>query len=235
MAKSDNLTDFLTDVAEAIRAKKGTTGKINPQDFASEIASIESGGKKQRVMYLRRNNGGYINTGVHGANNNLTIEVRFAFRTFPTGYWTLISAYKNESTNATRILYSKNTTVLASLNSIASGSVTVTRTGYEGVIYTDIIAPASSSTIKLTSNGESNTKARTNGEVLDAEIRIFPTSADTVDIELYQVRILDGTTLLRDFIPDYKDGQFGLWDNVTRRFFGNEGDGEFSGELIEME
>ena len=44
MAKSDNLTDFLTDVADAIRAKKGTTAKINPQDFSSEIASIQSGG-----------------------------------------------------------------------------------------------------------------------------------------------------------------------------------------------
>lgn len=42
MAKNDNLTDFLTDVADAIRAKKGTTDKINPQDFSAEIASIET-------------------------------------------------------------------------------------------------------------------------------------------------------------------------------------------------
>ena len=45
MAKNDNLTDFLTDVADAIRAKKGTTDKINPQDFANEIASIETSGE----------------------------------------------------------------------------------------------------------------------------------------------------------------------------------------------
>ena len=44
MAKTDNLTDFLTGIADAIREKKGTTGTINPQDFSSEIASIESGG-----------------------------------------------------------------------------------------------------------------------------------------------------------------------------------------------
>lgn len=43
MAKDNNLTDFLADVADAIREKKGTTELINPQDFASEIASIESG------------------------------------------------------------------------------------------------------------------------------------------------------------------------------------------------
>ena len=44
MAKNNNLTDFLADVADAIRTKKGTTAKINPQDFSSEIASIPVGG-----------------------------------------------------------------------------------------------------------------------------------------------------------------------------------------------
>ena len=44
MAKNNNLTDFLTDIADAIRAKKGTTAKINPQEFSSEIASISTGG-----------------------------------------------------------------------------------------------------------------------------------------------------------------------------------------------
>lgn len=46
MSKQNNLTDFLTDVADAIREKKGTTEKINPQDFSEEIRSIESGGMK---------------------------------------------------------------------------------------------------------------------------------------------------------------------------------------------
>lgn len=45
MAKNDNLKDFLVDVADAIREKKGTTDKINPQDFSSEIASIQSRGR----------------------------------------------------------------------------------------------------------------------------------------------------------------------------------------------
>ena len=44
MAKENNLKDLLTDVADAIREKKGTTELINPQDFGSEIRSIESGG-----------------------------------------------------------------------------------------------------------------------------------------------------------------------------------------------
>ena len=43
MAKNNNLTDFLTDIANTIRTKKGTTGAINPQNFSSEIESIETG------------------------------------------------------------------------------------------------------------------------------------------------------------------------------------------------
>lgn len=42
MAKNDNLKDFLTDIADAIREKKGTEDKINPQNFSTEIASIET-------------------------------------------------------------------------------------------------------------------------------------------------------------------------------------------------
>lgn len=43
MAKNNNLKDFITDIANAIREKKGTTEKINPQNFSDEIRGIESG------------------------------------------------------------------------------------------------------------------------------------------------------------------------------------------------
>jgi hypothetical protein len=44
MAKNNNLGDFLTDIANAIREKKGMSGAINAQDFAGEIESISTGG-----------------------------------------------------------------------------------------------------------------------------------------------------------------------------------------------
>ena len=40
MAKNNNLTDFLTDIANAIRAKKGISDPINAQNFATEISTI---------------------------------------------------------------------------------------------------------------------------------------------------------------------------------------------------
>lgn len=44
MAKTDNLDDYLADLADGIRSKKGTSEPINPQDFSTEIESIEGGG-----------------------------------------------------------------------------------------------------------------------------------------------------------------------------------------------
>ena len=44
MAKTDNLTDFLQDIADTIRAKRGITGPVSAQNFATEIAAIEGGG-----------------------------------------------------------------------------------------------------------------------------------------------------------------------------------------------
>ena len=43
MSKQNNLTDFLTDVANAIRSKKGTTDLINPQNFSAEITALSGG------------------------------------------------------------------------------------------------------------------------------------------------------------------------------------------------
>ena len=41
MAKTDNLSDFLTDVANSIRTKTGTTEQINAQDFSDKILSMK--------------------------------------------------------------------------------------------------------------------------------------------------------------------------------------------------
>lgn len=41
---ANNLKDHLKEVADAIRAKKGTSELINPQDFATEIGAISGGG-----------------------------------------------------------------------------------------------------------------------------------------------------------------------------------------------
>lgn len=44
MAKNDNIIDFLGDVADAIREKKGISEPIAAQNFADEIKDIKAGG-----------------------------------------------------------------------------------------------------------------------------------------------------------------------------------------------
>ena len=232
MAKADNITDLLIDVADAIRAKKGTSELINPQDFSSQIASIETASDNQRVSYLRRNKVGYIETGVLGANSNLKIFIRYAMRTFPAGYWSLVHAYENETTDATRILMNKNTTILGALNSIANSSASMATTRYAEVIYTDCIQPDGSAVFRLYSNGEYIKKARSNGNPLTKTITLFPKTEDVVDIELYELKIYDGSTLIRDYYPVCRQGEYGLWDSIEQKFYGNEGEGSFSGEIV---
>ena len=45
MARTTNLTDFLTDVADAIREKKGSQETIQASDFDTEIENLPSGGE----------------------------------------------------------------------------------------------------------------------------------------------------------------------------------------------
>lgn len=61
MAKNNNLTDFLTGVADAIRRKRGTTGKINPQNFEEEISGIPTRKpEEEKIVYLNMVNGNQV-------------------------------------------------------------------------------------------------------------------------------------------------------------------------------
>lgn len=52
MARVDTLGNFLTDVADAIREKKGTSSLISPSDFDTEIGSISGGSSPTSVTEL---------------------------------------------------------------------------------------------------------------------------------------------------------------------------------------
>lgn len=46
MAKTNNLKDFLMDLADAIREKEGSNETINPQDFSNRIKALSGGGNE---------------------------------------------------------------------------------------------------------------------------------------------------------------------------------------------
>ena len=56
MAKTDNLIHYLSDVANAIREKEGSTDPINAQDFSERIRSISVGSDPGFADYYYFNN-----------------------------------------------------------------------------------------------------------------------------------------------------------------------------------
>lgn len=58
MARTDTLPHFLTDVADAIREKKGSSDTIQASDFDTEIANLPSGGGKYAPSWVKFRNYG---------------------------------------------------------------------------------------------------------------------------------------------------------------------------------
>lgn len=54
MAKNDNIKDFCTDIADAIRRKEGSSDLISPMDFAQRIDNLQVGGgtNESSIEYL---------------------------------------------------------------------------------------------------------------------------------------------------------------------------------------
>lgn len=57
MSKENNLTDYLTDLADGIRLKKGIEGNIDPQNFRAEIESIKTEAKLEEREVRYTSNG----------------------------------------------------------------------------------------------------------------------------------------------------------------------------------
>ena len=59
MARTNNLTNFLTDVSSAIKQKTGDNTPIPASEFDTEILSIETGGNYQSKTLNVTQNGNY--------------------------------------------------------------------------------------------------------------------------------------------------------------------------------
>lgn len=93
MARTDSLSNFLTDVANAIREKKSTSDKIIASNFDIEIKSIESGGGISKgIVYNQMNNDGYpTEVTLNGLNK------------VPNGFFRNVNSSNGQFKNTTKI------------------------------------------------------------------------------------------------------------------------------------
>lgn len=161
-----------------------------------------------------------IDTGIVGHNQDLKIEIDYMHQTVPASgvYQNIIaSTYVDEITNTTRILqYGPNTTYVnhsARTNRSTTKSLTrQTSTRYkEELTYTNYKVNGSDLAIIDHATGHSNT----------SNLFIHISSK----IYMYIVRLYDGSTMVREFIPCYRksDSIVGMYDTVSKTFFTTTG------------
>lgn len=185
------------------------------------------------VNYLGSDSTAYIDTGVSGANDNLKIEMDFSYSKF-YAYGYFFSNYESEQHDTTRFLLdaSNNSRGLAYINTKSQNGaiytpynltmnnkhnviITKTTVSIDGVITTNPSPPV----------GTANTK----------NIILFNRGADSytdkrdVGMRCWSFKIYDNNILVRNFIPVVRllDNKAGMWDTVSKQFYGNAGTGDF--------
>lgn len=114
MARIDNLTNFLTDVADAIRGKKGTTGAIQASSFDTEIESISSGiGMDYGLIFNEIDTSGYP-----------TIVTTVGLTTFPSGFFRLANTSTGCFKNTQKIILNKEITTIGDSSFRNCGNLT---------------------------------------------------------------------------------------------------------------
>lgn len=256
MARTDNLINFLTDVANAIREKTGETDIIYARDFDTKISSISGSSEPeittrlparyQEVEYIESidyNN--YIDTGVVFPNVK---KVRYEFKVkMPDNirnqaYW---GCFMNGGYNG-GTLY-ENRYYVAGDNTL-NLALEVNGT-YEGYAYTDTNTKSGAF---YANNGEINETLTytTGGGLPDSDRAPFcifcqgtPSGSGTYynngsKLRVYYFRIYLDDVIVRDFVPCYKKeyNTIGLYDLVNEIFYANQGTGVLEkGEDVNVE
>lgn len=187
----------------------------------------------QRVEYIRSANDGgqWIDTGVPGENSNLRIDVSYMWDVVPVGgsYQNIISAYINETSNCTRIIQYAAGTTYVDVNIRANRSPVYRSTRVAGTRYNESLTRT-----YYDVNGERLVLTETvTGSSNNHNLHLFSSSTHSAfakSLRLYNCKLYDGNTIVRDFVPCYRkiDKVAGLYDVVNDVFYPNGGTGSFT-------
>ena len=243
------LTNKLTAIGNAIRAKNGETALYTLDEMPQKIAAIEGGGgsgssilpsEYKEVEFLQVDGSQYIITDYYPTRNTNIIS-----RCYSSGNGMYIYGVRN----------SGDTASFSFLKTGGNSTLANCRIGSATVQYSELVSYADSSLksvpnsigslsvyLKIVDVFSSTTKVDKSGDVIPEEftsalpLYIFncnqngAATSSGLSGNLYRLTIKENGVIVRDYIPCYRksDSKPGLYDIVNKQFYTNAGSGEFS-------
>lgn len=248
------LTNKLTAIGNAIRAKNGETALYTLDEMPQKIAAIEGGGGSgsgvigqlvpedyQQVLYLQCDGSQYLISDYY-PNGHTQIIAQFYNNNESQSPVRYMYGVKNEGDTASFsspvIWYSQNRWRYGTQSLIVNNSANIDRGHYciQGYTKQTNIAESGLIVADIGTGGILGSGSYT-VEEFQSELPMYILScnvkgsaSDGAQGNLYRMTIKENDVIVRDFIPCYRksDSKPGLYDIVNKQFYTNAGSGEFS-------
>lgn len=186
------------------------------------------------LEYLQSDSNAFIDTGVSGNNNNLSLNMTFYIENF-FEYGAIFGNYIDEASNAFRVICAENTSrIYFNANTRCSNASTRSAVNFFGLKHTLRLERT-----KLTLDGVSSSIINVNGTANNTNIALFNRSVTNpyaivrdLGLKIYSCQMYNGDVMIRDFRPCLhpKTLQPCMYDMVTKNYFFNAGTGQFKYE-----
>ncbi len=246
MARTNNLTNFLTDVATSIKAKTGDSSLIPASQFDTKIAGITTGKLSneeytkannnldeilyqsqnvlpdtyQEVEYLEASGTQYIDTGVNGdclVELDCQGTLKNTVSQIAIGSYTSIGSFFGQYLSTGKYGFSNN----EGLTNVDYDERAMFNIHFSS-LQSSVTVNNQTYTVDVLDPNENNytlfrAKEKANKNYYYANAKI------------YSCKISKDGILVRNFIPCYRklDNETGMYDTVNNVFYTNEGEGEF--------
>ena len=248
------LTNKLTAIGNAIRAKNGETALYTLDEMPQKIAAIEGGGGSgsgvigqlvpedyQQVLYLQCDGNQYLISDYY-PNGHTQIISQFLNNNSNQKPLRYMYGVRNEGDTASfsgsAIWYSKNNWRYGTQAIVVDNSINTDRGWYCIQGYTKQSDTAKSGLIVADiGTGAIFGRGSYTVEEFQSELPMYILSCNVkgspgagAQGNLYRMTIKENDLIVRDFIPCYRksDSKPGLYDIVNKQFYTNAGSGEFS-------
>ena len=227
------LTTLFTNIANAIRAKKGTSAPIVAEDFPDEISSISGGGSSPytELEYIEGTGNQYIDTGV-SLKDVTNYEIEFKFK--PTNITDSYNEYL--TVEETLELFISNGGSLS--YKFGGKRVNNFLTVNTNTIY-DLKITYNSNNVTITNDGTQIGTISNVGPLDTSTSLLFLRfyagfQTITAKAKVYKFKISINGEVVQDYVPSKISafnipyyGNIGMYDKANNNFYINSGTGSF--------